>query len=400
MDSKELLETIITTTTAISSSTSSSISNVNNNIKICRVCGDRAQSFHFNAITCSPCKMFFKRNAFKKEENPLPLYRKQPSSRGDQPPLSSARGEGEEKELETSDKTTSSEEAQLNSRRRSKTSRIPKKKRTKTTFLYHIPSSAALSLSESRILAEATAASSSCFVDESQLPVVGQIGSLVEAFNAYSHYVRRIVGYCNRVEAFKALKRADQLLLVKPFYFELLAIRFSFIYNVETDSYPVMENEAGTKAVLMRIGLINDCRQYHVTAIHRKYKSCLHEAMEGDPTIRDLIMIQFLFRNSSSSSSTTASFSENASSAPSSSSTSVISCLEFVRKQYFLYCHLLRRYLEVKFNGNAALAAKKYASLMELLDDFSRYHYVREIFDSIEDPSAMSSDVLSEIFNR
>lgn len=307
---------------------------------------------------------------------------------------------GEEKELETSDKTTSSEEAQLNSRRRSKTSRIPKKKRTKTTFLYHIPSSAALSLSESRILAEATAASSSCFVDESQLPVVGQIGSLVEAFNAYSHYVRRIVGYCNRVEAFKALKRADQLLLVKPFYFELLAIRFSFIYNVETDSYPVMENEAGTKAVLMRIGLINDCRQYHVTAIHRKYKSCLHEAMEGDPTIRDLIMIQFLFRNSSSSSSTTASFSENASSAPSSSSTSVISCLEFVRKQYFLYCHLLRRYLEVKFNGNAALAAKKYASLMELLDDFSRYHYVREIFDSIEDPSAVSSDVLSEIFNR
>lgn len=111
-------------------------------------------------------------------------------------------------------------------------------------------------------------------------------------------------------------------------------------------------------------------------------------------------MIQFLFRNSSSSSSTTASFSENASSAPLSSSTSVISCLEFVRKQYFLYCHLLRRYLEVKFNGNAALAAKKYASLMELLDDFSRYHYVREIFDSIEDPSAVSSDVLSEIFNR
>ncbi len=160
---------------------------------------------------------------------------------------------GEEKELETSDKTTSSEEAQLNSRRRSKTSRIPKKKRTKTTFLYHIPSSAALSLSESRILAEATAASSSCFVDESQLPVVGQIGSLVEAFNAYSHYVRRIVGYCNRVEAFKALKRADQLLLVKPFYFELLAIRFSFIYNVETDSYPVMEVKLTEKLLFFQL---------------------------------------------------------------------------------------------------------------------------------------------------
>lgn len=37
------------------------------NIKVCRVCGERAFSFHFNAITCSSCKMFFKRNAFKGE---------------------------------------------------------------------------------------------------------------------------------------------------------------------------------------------------------------------------------------------------------------------------------------------------------------------------------------------
>lgn len=98
-----------------------------------------------------------------------------------------------------------------------------------------------LSPRENSLIEEAKAASASCFIDESSLPVVGQIGSLVEAFNAYSHYVRRIVGYCNRVEAFKAIKRADQLALLKPFYFELLAIRFSYLYNAQIDGYPVIE---------------------------------------------------------------------------------------------------------------------------------------------------------------
>ncbi len=51
-----------------------------------------------------------------------------------------------------------------------------------------------------------------------------------------------------------------------------------------------LQNEAGTKAVLMRIGLINDSRRLsRVTEIHRKYKSSLHDQMEGDPTIRDLV---------------------------------------------------------------------------------------------------------------
>lgn len=98
-----------------------------------------------------------------------------------------------------------------------------------------------LSPGEARLIEEATSASAACFIDESTLPVVGEIGSLGEAFNAYSHYVRRIVGYCNRVEAFKSMKRADQLALLKPFYFELLAIRFSYLYDAALDGYPVIK---------------------------------------------------------------------------------------------------------------------------------------------------------------
>ena len=33
--------------------------------KICRVCGDKALGYNFNAITCESCKAFFRRNALK-----------------------------------------------------------------------------------------------------------------------------------------------------------------------------------------------------------------------------------------------------------------------------------------------------------------------------------------------
>ena len=33
--------------------------------KSCRICGDRALGYNFNAVSCESCKAFFRRNAFK-----------------------------------------------------------------------------------------------------------------------------------------------------------------------------------------------------------------------------------------------------------------------------------------------------------------------------------------------
>lgn len=33
--------------------------------KCCRVCGDKALGYNFNAVTCESCKAFFRRNALK-----------------------------------------------------------------------------------------------------------------------------------------------------------------------------------------------------------------------------------------------------------------------------------------------------------------------------------------------
>ncbi|CAG2176769.1 unnamed protein product [Oppiella nova] len=37
--------------------------------KLCMVCGDLATGYHFHAITCEACKLFFRRNAMKNERD-------------------------------------------------------------------------------------------------------------------------------------------------------------------------------------------------------------------------------------------------------------------------------------------------------------------------------------------
>ncbi|KAK6622360.1 hypothetical protein RUM44_002171 [Polyplax serrata] len=44
--------------------------------KVCKVCGDKALGYNFNAITCESCKAFFRRNALKNKEFKCPFNKK------------------------------------------------------------------------------------------------------------------------------------------------------------------------------------------------------------------------------------------------------------------------------------------------------------------------------------
>lgn len=44
--------------------------------KVCKVCGDKALGYNFNAITCESCKAFFRRNALKNKVPDLCLGQK------------------------------------------------------------------------------------------------------------------------------------------------------------------------------------------------------------------------------------------------------------------------------------------------------------------------------------
>ncbi|XP_054169201.1 nuclear hormone receptor HR96-like [Oppia nitens] len=41
------------------------MSKITNYDKICSVCSEKAEGYNFCALTCQPCKAFFRRNAFK-----------------------------------------------------------------------------------------------------------------------------------------------------------------------------------------------------------------------------------------------------------------------------------------------------------------------------------------------
>ncbi|XP_054163640.1 nuclear hormone receptor HR96-like [Oppia nitens] len=63
----------MTNITALSQKLSSNSRKTMDAIKICVVCGDRANGYNFNVIACESCKAFFRRNALRKKEFKCPF---------------------------------------------------------------------------------------------------------------------------------------------------------------------------------------------------------------------------------------------------------------------------------------------------------------------------------------
>lgn len=74
-------------------------------------------------------------------------------------------------------------------------------------------------------------------------------------------------------------------------------------------------------------------------------------------------------------------------------------CADFIRYTHFLYCTLLRRYLECKYSPDTAKADLKYESLLAILDQLSDITpLIRQVYLT-ELESSQISQVLAEIYN-
>lgn len=82
----------------------------------------------------------------------------------------------------------------------------------------------------------------SIFVDEYSLELVGAAkeDDLVKVLNLPGLYVKTVINFCKNIAAFKCLKQADQMKLLKAFYPRLSALHAAFIYKAETDGFPVI----------------------------------------------------------------------------------------------------------------------------------------------------------------
>lgn len=82
---------------------------------------------------------------------------------------------------------------------------------------------------------------SSVFTEELSLQVRGEAKSFRESCNLPALYIRKIIRFCKNVVQFKMINKENQLLIIKPYFTEILLIRFAFAYNYEHDAISVIE---------------------------------------------------------------------------------------------------------------------------------------------------------------
>lgn len=82
---------------------------------------------------------------------------------------------------------------------------------------------------------------SAVFTEELSLQVRGEAKSFKESCNLPALYIRKIIRFCKNVIQFRLLNKEDQLLIIKPYFTEILLIRFAFAYNYEHDAISVIE---------------------------------------------------------------------------------------------------------------------------------------------------------------
>lgn len=184
----------------------------------------------------------------------------------------------------------------------------------------------------------------SVFVDERTLPESRETCAIEDLINWPTVYARRIITFCKNLQSFKSMHSDSQLLILKAFYLPQLLIRAMFNYDVKREGYPVLEDELGTRALFIKLQQSTlykcDAKIHEFTG---NFARTVHEQMENDVTIRDLLIAQLLFR-----------------------STSELADCEFARLQFWKYSLLLKRYLVSKYK-NVNNATKKYLKLINML---------------------------------
>ena len=79
------------------------------------------------------------------------------------------------------------------------------------------------------------------FVDEFSVPIIRPTSQVVEIFRIPEIYFRWTIKFCKYFPAFNCLSADDKFALLKPFSFDMSAIHFAFMYDPETNGYPMFE---------------------------------------------------------------------------------------------------------------------------------------------------------------
>ncbi|KAJ6221597.1 hypothetical protein RDWZM_000142 [Blomia tropicalis] len=302
-------------------------------VKICLVCGDSASGINYNAMTCVSCRIFFQRN----HHNPYNW----------------------KCQFESNCSINQYNRRCCPRCRLEKCFRIGMCFKTTTKavnnkngigLLSTINSSFTLYPFELERIQFVQRTINSYFVDERRLQSIGQL-EILQGAHLFPLYARKVVKFCKSFPEFTILNGSEQLILLKSFLPSIMPIRMSFHWNRETETIPVIINESSDAAIAVRYHTSLQLRNRELIYENKLIIDKLNLAMKNDSIIRDLLIAQMLFKPQNGETE----LSEQTN--------------EYVRHQRNLYCHLLQKYLLLKYECDSEM---KFQNLIQMINDSVR----------------------------
>ncbi|KAH9407863.1 Ligand binding domain of hormone receptors protein [Tyrophagus putrescentiae] len=218
------------------------------------------------------------------------------------------------------------------------------------------------------------------FFEESTFQVVGEMTNLIEALNLAELYITKTIKFCKHFPLFRAFPQDDQLLLLKDFFTELMLVRICYVFVPDKDAFVVIQDEEKRTAVYVSLRILYQAQKQELLNYCREKSWEFQIEMEKDPCIRDLILLQRLFKPREPGDACSA------------------GTAELIAAEYLKYEGLLRRYLTVKYGGNEAAAEAK----MDRFEDaYQALALCRQMMESIYVYSGANqlAMLIKEIYN-
>ncbi len=130
------------------------------------------------------------------------------------------------------------------------------------------------------------------FADENSMRLIGQVDDYSVAFNLYGRYIRPVVRFCKAIPAFKALDQEDMLVVLKPFYAEIISVRTAFLYDRSLDGFRILVNDWERVVAFVPMDCYRGCRLFDIETYCRNFLGLMNGAMEGDPVLRNLVKVE------------------------------------------------------------------------------------------------------------
>ncbi|KAH9394030.1 zinc ion binding [Tyrophagus putrescentiae] len=329
-------------------------------MKICRVCGDRAIAFNFNdeGAHCSPSSARHSPVSTNAVEEVIwrDLVHFFKEEKEDESTISS----NSCKEVKPKVSTSGGDQATFHLEK-----------------LFNQAESEVMKSVERSLISEINLATAAHFKEELQLEVKGEVATFKDGLNLPGVYIMHIIRFCKMLTPFRLLSQADQMAILKPYFTELLLARFTFAYSHKEDSFPVYNNKDPTYALWMKVSRLEEVSE-QLAAFAKHYRQFIistQKEMENDVTIRNLLITLLMFCHREG-----------------------LSNPEFLRYHYFVYQHLLHRYLLEKYDGSVEKAEEKWHRLQVVLDEVTKYRVpICALYTLVE--VAEVESVLTEIYD-